>query len=187
MDFSEIVGFLITILAIIYIFVKRAQDTRKRSQTHEDESYEGHHQEEKLKDFLKSLEIDMEDSEDFTPPPAPKAPIPKPLPVHREAPKPKPVHKRNPLQEEFKFRSDMDDFQLKTNIEGRKYKVNIKNKYEEGYGEHLLSPEFRGEKIIHLMGYKRSSRIKKLIRSLPSKKDMVLLHEVLDKPKGFKF
>src|SRR5690349_21021028 len=69
MDFTQIVGFLVTMAAIIYMFIKRAQDMRKRSHEHEEE---GEHQEEKLKDFLRSLEIDMEDSEDFRPPPKPK-------------------------------------------------------------------------------------------------------------------
>lgn len=180
MDFSEIIGFLIAVAALIYMFIKRAQDARRRSENKEEDEEHGH--EDRLKDFLKSLEIDMDESEDFRPPP--KVSKPKPVPVYRE--EPRIIEKKKPLHEDFKFRSDLEDFQMKTNIEERKLKVNIKNRYEANYGDHLVRPEFRGEKMPHLIGYKKASRIKNLIRDLPSKKDLILLHEILEKPKGFK-
>lgn len=186
MDFTEVVGFLVTMAAIVYMFVKRAQDRQKSSHTHE-EGREEHEQEANLKEFLKSLEIDMEESEDFKPLPKPKVVTSVPPTVPQRAPKPKSIYKHGPVEEEFKFRSDLDDFKTRTNIEERKLKVGIKNKFEGDYGEHLLSAEFRGDKMPTLIGYKRPSRIQRLIHSLPSKKDIVLLHEVLDKPKGFKF
>lgn len=183
MDFSEVVGFLITMAAIIYMFIKRSQDARKRSQTHDEPEDGEHHQAEKLDDFLKSLEIDMKESGDFKPPPKPKVSKPEPRAAYHKAPPPRPLQK----QEKSKFRSSIEDFKMKTNIEERKLKVNSKNKYEGEYGDHLLSSQFKGNKIPGLIGYKRASRIAKLIHQLPSKKDIVLLHEVLDKPKGFKF
>lgn len=185
MDFSQILGFLITIAAILYMFIKRAKDRHERSHTDEDDTHDEPHQAEKLKDFLKSLEIDMDESKDFKSAPKSKVSKPKPSPIYSEMPRPK--HKAETFQEEFNFKTDIENFKMKTNIEERKLKIGIKNDYEENYGEHLLSTQFRGEKIKGLIGYKRPSKIKRLIHSLPSKKDIVLLHEVLDKPKGLKF
>lgn len=190
MDFTEIVGFLITMAAILYMFIKRAKDVRKSPSTPEDSAHEEEQEQaEILKDFLKSLEVDMDESQDFKSLPKPKTAKPEPPPriPHEAKPKLKPAYKRDSFDEEFKFRSDLDDLQMKTNIEERKLKLSIKNKYEGDYGEHLLSAEFRGEKKPQLIGYKNASHIKSLIRSLPSKKDIVLLHEILEKPKGFKF
>lgn len=188
MDFTQIVGFLVSMAAIFYMFIKRAQDRRKSSHEHEEDV----HQEEKLKDFLRSLEIDMEDSEDFRPPPKPKAfkkvsepsRYEMPKKEHYEEPK-KALQKKESIHSEFK--TDLDDFQMRTNIEDRRLKLSVKSKFEDEYGEHLLSPEFRGKKIPHLIGYRKASRISKLLQNLPSKKDMVLLHEILEQPKGFKF
>lgn len=188
MDFSDIVGFLITLAAIFYMFIKRAQDARKRANEHENEEGEPH-QADKLKDFLRSLEIDMEESEDFRPPPQPKItkseskpPLVNPRPpiLPRQAPK------RSNLESEFSFRSDLDDFKMKTNIEERKLKIDVKNKFEGDYGDHLLRPEFRGEKLPRLVGFKKPSRIRLLLSSLPSKKDIVIINEILNTPKGFK-
>ncbi len=172
MDFSQILGFLVTMAAIIYMFTKRAKER------HKGHSESGEH-EERLDEFLRSLESDMDESKDFKDKPKSKG-----VKV-TEVSKSKAVHKDESFQEEFKFRSGLDNFQTRTNIDERKLKIDIKGKYGDDYGEHLLSAQFRGEKIPTLIGYKRASRIKGLIRSLPSKKDMILLHEVLDKPKGF--
>lgn len=188
MNFTEVVGFLVTMAAIIYMFVKRAKDIRKSHHTHKEGDHEEHEQAEKLQDFLKSLEADMDESQDFKSLPKQKVSKPESPPTMPfEAPRIKPAYRRETFNEEFKFRSDLDNFQTKTNIDERKLKINIKSKYGDDYGEHLLRPEFRGEKMPELVGYREASRIKMLIRSLPSKKDIVLLHEVLDQPKGFKF
>lgn len=189
MDFTQVVGFLVTMAAILYMFVKRAKDVHKSRHTHEEGHLEEHEQAERLQDFLKSLEVDMDESQDFKPLPKQKVSHPEPPPKPPEATlKPKPAYNQESFNDEFKFRSGLDNFQTKTNIDERKLKINIKNKYgADDYGEHLLSPEFRGEKIPELVGYRRASSIKRLIRSLPSKKDILLIHEVLDQPKGFKF
>ncbi len=185
MDFSQVVGFLVTMAAIVYMFVKRAQDLHKRSQAQDNDPHEEHHQH-TLHDFLKSLDTDMEESEDFKPSSKDKFVKPEPLPVyHKKKHESKPSNKYDFTQE--KFKSGLDGFQTKTNIDERKLNINIKNKYDHADGEHLLSSQFRGEKMPHLIGYRRSSRIKSLIRNIPSKKDLVLIHEVLDQPKGFKF
>lgn len=177
MDFSQVIGFLVTMAAMIYIFVKRAKDRHQGSHNHEE-----HEQAEKLEDFLKSLEEDMDESKHFRE--TEKAEVKNVTsPV---APRAISTHTAEPPRGEFKFRSDLDNFKTKTNIDDRKLKIDIKNKYAENYGEHLLSSQFRREnKIPEVIGFKKASRIKGLILSLPSKKDMVLLHEVLDKPKGF--
>lgn len=182
MDISDIIGFFITLAAIFYMFFKRAKDLRNPSNA--DDMDEEQQQADKLKDFLKSLEIDMEESHDFKPPPKPQITKVAAKPLVREMSKPTPIYKK---EEKGSFKSDLDDYQTKTNIDDRRLKINIKNRFEGNYGEHLISKEYRGEKVQKLVGNRKSSRVKNIIRSLPSKKDMVILTEVLNPPKGFKF
>lgn len=181
MDFSEVIGFFVTLAAIAYMFIKRVRDTRDRPDLSEDGNEEN-----KLEDFLKSLEEDMEESKDFKPAPIPKVVkvTPKPLSVQKiKQPTPKQVLK----QKEGEFRSNLDGYTSYSAIEERKLKTNIKSQYEGDYGEHLLSKGFRHDpthEIFSSVGMRGPSRVKELLHSLPSKKDMILINEIFNKPKG---
>jgi hypothetical protein len=189
MDFSEVIGFLVTIAAILYMFIKRIQHDRvKRTREYEHEDEE-QNDEERLKDFLKSLDIDMEESKDFKPPsPPPKPVVIKPKvnqPFYKQVKQEKTSQKR--VDHNYSFKSSFDDVQSTNAIENRKFKDNISDKYPSYDGDHLVREEFKHRNISEKINYKRSSRIKTLISDLPSKKEMIILNEVLNQPKGFKF
>lgn len=182
MDFNNIIGFFVTLAAIAYMFMKRPKDAHNDSEDSDQD--EDHEQAEKLKGFLKSLEKDMDESSDFKPSSQPEITQKK-----NQSYQPK---KAVSQSSESKFKSNMDQYSTRNAIEDRRLKINLKNKYEGDYGEHLLSQEFKSiahggkSQKFYLIGYKKPSRIKKILRSLPSKKDMVLINEVLNTPKGLK-
>lgn len=183
MDFRDVIGFFVTLAAIAYMFIKRVRDARNRPDPSPEEDEHG----ERLEDFLKSLEEDMEESKDFKPipKPLPKPKIVKP-PTEAYAVKKSKPPKQPHKEKEDGFRSTLDGYTSHSSIEDRKLKTNIKSLYEGDYGEHLLSKGFRsdGKDEVRFVGLRGSSRAKKLLRSLPSKKDMILINEIFNKPKG---
>lgn len=140
-----------------------------------------------MKEFLQSLDIEVEGESEFEQPARKKAPPP---PPKRQAPlksKQKQTTHRN-LKGDFEFHSNLDDYSKKNVIENREFKTNIVDKFAEGYGDKLVSKGLRSSQSVS-RPYKQKierkrSRAKKLISSLDTKKDMVLLKEIFGPPKS---
>lgn len=73
MDITQIIGFFITMAAIAVLAGKRIRDEQKKRSDPRGFAREKSSQEERLKSFLKSLDIEMEEP---IPPPPPKKPLP---------------------------------------------------------------------------------------------------------------
>lgn len=140
MDFTEIIGFLISLFAFIFLMYRRA--TARRNQNPQEEI----DQEKRLKEFLKSLNVEIEedDEEEERPirPPSPP-PIKKPMPA---------IQKQAPVNyENYRFDSKMDSY---------------KQSFEDEY---------------HMIQKAVPSRGRKLLSSLKSPKEMIILNEVLNR------
>ncbi|KIC75477.1 hypothetical protein DB41_HL00100 [Neochlamydia sp. TUME1] len=187
MHIIDTIGFLVSVAAMLYMLIKLVQPnkrSKKLASIQDDDPLQA----KRLQDFLHSLNADMEKSKNFTPP-SPKNLKPASLPPEHKKKTiyHQPAYKKKTSKEENKFKSNLDGFQVRNQIEERQFNMNSKNKYEGDYGDHLLSQGFRENKSAPPLIYKRSSRIKNLIHHLPTKKDLIVIHEVLNPPKGFRF
>lgn len=83
MNLIEFIGFIITMVAMTFLILRRVWEDRRRRAHPEEYSNKKEQQEATLKQFLKSLDIDMDEEDEEGEierhiPPKPPQPIPKP-------------------------------------------------------------------------------------------------------------
>lgn len=161
MDVVELIGFLISFFAFVFLMFRRAM--RKGTE----EADEDTEQEKKLKDFLKSLNIEVEEEEEelvqkpVRPPPLPRPP--KPLP-----------HKGF---ETYSFDSKLTSYKQQSAIETRKLQTQLQASMDE------KSPQYKAAvNDYHMIQKEKPSRVKKIILGLRSPKDIIILNEILKRP-----
>ena len=185
MDISQIIGFIISVLAILYIVTKRVKEERLRKEHPEEYEKEQQKQEANLKQFLKSLDVEMEDKK-MNPPPKPVQKLTasqasKTVKKENLPPKPQRI-----VSDEFIYKSDLDNVHLKNDISQRKIHSHIEDKYTDIYGERVVSVDLRevSNRTYEVIQKIRVSRGEKLLQSMPTKKNMVILYEIYGTPKG---
>lgn len=160
MDIVELIGFLISFFAFVFLMFRRVM--RNRTTEEEEEEVE---QNKKLKDFLKSLDIEIEEEKEE------KKPV-------RLPPPPKPV---KPLPhkgfETYRFDSHMDSYKQQSAVETRKLQTKLQasldekgSKYKEAVNEY------------HMIQKAKPSRARQIMTALKSPKEMIVLGEILRRP-----
>ena len=206
MDIVQVIGFLISLLVLFFFMVKSIREERYRRQHPEEYRKEKEEQTKKLKEFLRSLEVDMEDQDQFK---APAKPAPPVLPARSKqkkgsaqtkneavGSKPKSDDTRTSIAdwslktniEERQLKTNIEDRQLKTNIEDHQFKTTIETRYHDPFGQRVVPLDVRKQAAApsyHVIGREGDARGKKLLSSLKSPKQMVILHEIIGKPKAF--
>jgi hypothetical protein len=186
MDLIEFIGFVITFFIFVVLMLKRSYERWKRYQFPDEEEGGGEpkDQEQQLKDFLKSLEEDMEEVkvERPLPPIPPKPKIIKPPP---KAPveKPKPP---KPLKPVGALATSVDKRTLATKVDKRHLETRIEDRFA---GTTVVSDHFQQAPEYDPYRLKKKgkeARIRKLLGGLKSTKDMVLLHEILSRPRSLR-
>ncbi len=178
MDLSDIIGYIISALALFY-FMGRGSKKRENEPKHEQDD-----QAQKLKDFLRSLEVDMEDQKQFKPPAQPKPAV---VP---QIPKKKVEASQIPVKFENKtFKPAIETQKLKTAAyhdyeDPYKHYVDPYKKYEDTYKVKKVASDIGNAPSYQVSGKEGISRADRLLSQLQSKKQMVLLHEIFGKPKG---
>lgn len=170
MDFFQFIGFIIILIFAFFLAYKRIKEERLRRKNPEKFEEERREQQAKLKNFLKSLEVDMEEEEiprpKPSPPPKPKPPAPKPKP-HRT------------VGNEFSYKADLDKYKSKVDLEGFKYKTTLEDRYKR-QPKPTDAPAYE-------VAYKEGPpRIRTLLERLSSKKEMVLFQIIMEPPKGLR-
>lgn len=188
MSFVEFLGFIITFAAMTAIMVKKSREERDRRKHPEKYENEEQEREQDLKKLLKTLNIDLEDEEEFSPPRRRQV---KPLPPPpqnsaRKQPKPKSKPQRI-VGDEYAYRDKFDNYHLTTSIEKREFKSSVeeREKAQKFADDKIVSPEFlRRESDAYTLKKLGDKRCKgaRLIGSLHTKKDMMVIHEILSKP-----
>ena len=87
MTFIEFIGFIITMIALFFLMMKRAWEERYRREHPEEFEEEEAERKQALREFLQELDIDIEDLREEEPEPEPPPPPPT-TPVAEEAPPP---------------------------------------------------------------------------------------------------
>jgi len=185
MSLIEFIGFIISVTAMIFLLVRRAWEERHRRKHPEEFKDEQQRQEQTLKQFLKSLDIDMEDEEEFSPPPKPRVeqPVEPPPPPHEMQAQAKPKPHRLLQEDEYRFRDKIESYHPESKIEKRKLKIRIDDRYKGFTGEHIVSPELSEKpEVYHAIEKLKSSRARRLVTQLHSRKDMIVYQEIMNPP-----
>lgn len=168
MGFVEFIGFVISLIAMIFLVTKRFFEERKRRLNPEEYARREQEQEENLRRFLKSINVDSEDEEEFSPPPHPQkhySQMPPPAPHQplirlREAQKqPQVFPKKAPPVESGNYGSET--------ASDKKRKLAAAQTSADSY------------EVIRI---ETVSPAISLISSLKSPKDMLIIKEIFDKP-----
>jgi hypothetical protein len=187
MTFIEFLGFIISMAAMIFLFVKRGLDERKRRQNPEAYEEELEKQDGKLRDFLKSLEMDMEQIDQIAPPPMPKKKVlpPPPPKIKPVAPLGYPKIPKRAVEGDYDLQARLEHHKPKSDSEQRK----IKPSYEDYKAQDAqrVASQGLGERAelsynVERQKNRPKSRGVQVLSSLKSKKDWMIIQEVLGQP-----
>jgi hypothetical protein len=138
-------------------------------------------EEDKLKQLLKTMDIEIQEDEEEDEPeqarPLPPVPVPKSKSVLTRAP-----DRRRTLSDQFQFKTKMDSFQQGNAIESRTMESNVGKRFGTNYGDQLVSEELQVQKPQQKQ--KRKSGIHALISRYPGAQEMVISSEIFGPPKG---
>jgi len=155
-DISQLIGFLVSFLAFIYLMYRKIRDERHRPSQPEGQD--------QLHEYLKSIDEEEEDEEE--------APVlPPPPPVR----KPKPT----PAQTTYHAATDVDAYKRKNAFESRTVEPSLQKKMSGS-----INARYSESSAYHAIEKAMPSRALRLLNGLKSKKDMVILHEIIKLPRS---
>ena len=163
----EYIGFLISLLALIYLYFKQQSFARHRREHPQvrAERPEEIEEEDALEDFMQEIGYSMK--KPSTPPPAP------PTPTLKTSKKPEVRRKsvESPLTQ-YRLESAVEKRQLKSTLESRRLEPAVKkHRDDDGHAEEML---------------RHPSKAEKAIKRLQSKRDLVIYQEIISKPKSLR-
>lgn len=170
MDVFEFIGFIISILALIFILTQRVKSEVNRNKHPEEFEAKQKKEKETLKKFLKSLDLDVEESEDE--PPQPALPLSSPP-------------KSQPLKE-YQLREKLSQHQLRKNFDDGYFKSDLEKRYKD-YDSNIIKKDLRERRHddpYRIVETRYNSRLKKMMDRLPSKKEMFLFYEIMKPAKA---
>lgn len=183
---SDLIGLLITFLALIFLLSRGIKKERSRP-VHlppKDAEEERH-----IKQILKSLNIEEEEDEEEELEEGLEE-QPKRLTHFEEKEVQSKRHSERTVQDQFQFQSKLEDYRRKqTAIENRDYKTNIESHeaYADSYGDRVVSVDLRLKGAAYdVIGKRTPARINQLLEKVPSKKEMILLQEIISPPKALR-
>lgn len=155
MSLIELIGFVVTMLAMILLFGKRVKEERRRRESPHDYE-EGLPSTDPLKQFLKALSSEEEDDDEED----------EALP---QLPRSKKQDKR--FLEHPKLTAKPADYHNESNNDSRKKVSNLDHRYtDHAYEVHKTFKVSYGAKVVS---------------QLRSRRDMMICHEIFTKPKGW--
>lgn len=178
MNFIEFIGFVVSMLAFIWLMGKRAKEERKRRREHPEEFEEEiQAQKQEIKEMFKALNVDVYEDEEFeeeeeeeeayTPPPPP------------------PPKKRKRYQE---FKTSFADYELQSDIEEQHLREFVTEEENLVYATPIVSTDmvYSDQTAYDILSESGRSRIGREVDSLPSLRQLILYHEVIGQPKAFR-
>lgn len=184
MSFVEIIGFIISFLALIYLFFKQQSIARYRQEHPEAFKEEEIAEEDPLTELMKAIEKETKAREAarHLPPPPPKV-IQKPKPL-----KPPPLaaslndyHLESQI-ERRRVESQVEKRKLKSSLENRTLKSTLSQKLEEKGVHTIPSSHHYGIEE----GFTEPSRAEIALRRLTHRRDLIIYQEIIDKPKSLR-
>lgn len=168
----EIIGFIISLLALIYLFFKQQSINRYRQEHPEAFIEEEIEEDDPLKEFMKAIERQKaarEASQHVPPPPPKMAKQSKQIPLY-------------PSLEDYRMASQIENRQLKSSLENRRINSKLGQRFEE-LPSHTLAPNLHYPGSGQLVG---QTRVGLALKRLSKKQDLIIYQEIIDKPRGLR-
>ena len=199
MNFIEFLGFIFSFAAMLYMFIRRTREDRRRRENPKEYEREIKERDEVLKKYFKDLSVDIDDEDNFSPPTAPiqRRPFVEEeeeenefLPPLSSQPKPVPKpHTQRIVNDQFAIKTAIESRSLKTAVEQKNFKTAIEQRYQKPYAHYVESPdmtEANNKDAYAITSTSDSSKIRNLVLSQSNLKNAVLLAEVLKPPLGLR-
>lgn len=175
MSFVEIIGFIISFLALIYLFFKQQSIARYRQEHPDAFNNEELIEEDPLEEFMSTME--------------------KKRAARKKAqhlPPPPPSSKKSVQQTKKNSSSSLEDYRLASQIEKRKIKSSLENRqltshlhrHLEERASHSIVPSLHHPITDHIET--EPSRAQIAIQRLTSRRDLIIYQEIIDKPKSMR-
>jgi len=189
MGFDEILGFIISMLALAFIIGRQIYDEYRKRNPSISSSHGVKRKDSVLQDFLRSLNKDVD--EEVVEIKRERRALPPPLKPSSYVTKPsKALKTPRTVQDDFRYQARLDGFQHKSQVDARNISTSFEDRYvEKPLGSEIVSPDMRMDDSMHaydLIQKKVPTRGEKLLKGLHSRKNMILIHEILSLPKGLR-
>lgn len=190
MTLIEFIGFLVSIFTLFFLYIKKNREERRRRQHPEQNESEEAGSEDALKDFLRSLEMDMDEMEENQKKQIRQPPSPPPLPpvVNPKKTSTKPEKRLRTVQDEFSYKTKIEDFRQVSAVEERNFQPGITNKQFEDFGAHVVSEDLnvKNARAYQITDSLTESRLSKFVHQIPSRRDLLIYQEIMMRPKAFR-
>ncbi len=184
MNLIELIGFVVSLVALGIIAISRSIEERRRRRDPEAYEREQEQKRQELKKVLRQMHIEDEedayyvqdneedqDEEIYTPPPRKIAQM-KASPSYVP-----PIKAKEPSIAAYHLKSGIEERQLVSTFE----------KEEKKAFKDVFSQDMQINDAYEIRVVSDISTGSKVLKSIPSMKEMVILHEILDRPKALKY
>jgi len=167
----EYIGFLISLLALIYLYFRQQSLARHRQEHLDAQIYQESDEEDALSEFIKTIQHKTDKKATVQPPPPPAS---KPVKTIRK-------DVASTLQA-YHLESPLEKRQLKSSLESRQLKSGVRKQAEERAARDIA------EAAIHAAESPQAgpSRAKTALRRLAHRRDLAIYQEIIDKPKSMR-
>ena len=180
MNLIEFIGFVIAIIALFAIMIRRSLDEKRRREHPELYEHEEEDRERELKEFLRTLEIDVEEP---PPPPPPAPPPPEEKPVKKRPARPKRL-----VRDAYELERRIEKYEKTKGIESRTLESEVGETEFRELGQEIVTGDLflqTGLGAYEIVEEQKSVRVAQLFENLEDPSQMIIHREVLGKPKAF--
>lgn len=196
MSIVELIGFVISFFAMAVLFFRKKIEQKRQAQNPEFYKEMEERRESGLREMLRALDVqyekdederdeeeeDEEDEVDF--------PIPIKRTDQKEAVKQASYYQKTAkrkVPDKYEYSSKIEQYRLQSKIENRSIQTSIGDSYKNRFDEPVVSldMENKGEANPYALEKKETeNRVARIFGVLESKKDMIIIQEVIGPPKA---
>lgn len=184
MNILEFIGFIVSLITFIFLLYRKIRDEILRKNHPELEEQE---EQDKLQAFLDSLDMDESDQvvkPKPLPPPPPPAPLNLSVKVRKDYKAYQPslsstLQAPPEVKKDYAFHANMDAYRQKSDVDLVSRGTTLEQRMKKSQ---VVSKQYRSDEGYHEIERAKPARARKLIASLKSKKDLIILHELLSRP-----
>jgi len=133
-----------------------------------------------LREFLHSMNIEVDDTQVYEEEPAPPPPKAKPIPK-------KPVKTKRLVRDAYELESRIEHYEKTSGVESRSYESDVGQIEFREIGKDIVTDDLfldSGMGAYEIGEGKEESRVNKILERLKSPRDMIIYREVLGPPKA---
>lgn len=197
MDFSQLIGFVIVLLVLVLPILQKAIQARYRKKHPEHAPKQEEEEEDEFDQFLHSLDMGEQGLKEKRAAAARSMPPPLPHELEEdlssvrkyadEAPqiKQRASHQSRRALENFRFRSNLDDYHQVSAVETRQ----LKERIQPNLDPHVVSLdlEVKPAEIVNRPQVEpMTAHIQRLVRERTIGREMILMYEILSPPKSLR-